>query len=182
MSITQTVVPVDADRYTSLIFHIPADDPVKHLKTGDLDLVPTEPLFVEPFKENIRTADAAPWHGTLEYAPLKDRVYKNSEGSWEFYYVADGKSHTFWDCYVRSDIDRDTDRWMVQPSTWTSTYHTLLHFLQGQRVVVDVPDGKGKLISYRGRCWVSGYSADQNGQMKLTISYSLAPPENYGYE
>ena len=70
------------------------------------------------------------------------------------------------------NIPKDADRYMTTASTWTSTYHTLLHCLQGRRVLVDVPDGKGSIKTYKGRCWVSGYSADQNGQIKVTISYS----------
>ena len=72
---------------------------------------------------------------------------------------------------------KDAERYMTTASTWTSTYHTLLHCLQGRRMLVDAPDGKGNIKTYKGRCWVSGYSADQNGQIKVTISYSLAPPE-----
>lgn len=177
MSILQTVMPEWADGFTSLVFHIPADAPVKVIRTGELNLVPAGPLLIEPFDEKITTLDAAPWHGTIERTPLKDRVFGNAEGSWEFYYVADDQSHTFWDCYIRMNIPKDADRYMTTASTWTSTYHTLLHCLQGRRVLVDVPDGKGNIKTYKGRCWVSGYSADQNGQIKVTISYSLAPPE-----
>ena len=182
MSILQTVVPEYAGIFTSLTFHIPADAPVKVIRTGDLNLVPTAPLFVEPFDEGIRTLDAAPWHGTIEYSPPKDRVFGNAEGSWDFYYVQDDQSHTFWDCYISMDIPKDDDRYMTTDNTWTSTYHTLLHCLQGRRVLVDVQDGKGNTKTYKGRCWVSNYSTDSNGQAKLTISYSLAPPEGYGHE
>ena len=176
MSITQTVVPEWADKFTSLVFHVPADDPVKTLRTGDWNLVPTGPLMVEPCDESIRTLDAAPWHGTIEYTPLQDRVFKNAEGSWEFYYVPDGKRHSFWDCYGGiNDLHADTDRWLDTANTWTCTYHALLYFLQGRRVLVDVPDGEGKMTRYKGRCWVSSYETDQNGQIKVTISYSLNP-------
>ena len=160
MSILQTVVPEWADGFTSLVFHIPADEPVKVIRTGELNLVPAGPLLIEPFDEKITTLDAAPWHGTIERTPLKDRVFGNAEGSWEFYYVADGQSHTFWDCYIQMNIPKNADRYMTTASTWTSTYHTLLHCLQGRRVLVDVPDGKGSIKTYKGRCWVSGYSTD----------------------
>lgn len=45
-----------------------------------------------------------------------------------------------------------------------------------KRVLVDVPDGKGSIKTYKGRCWVSGYTTDESGQIKATIAYSLAPP------
>ena len=141
-----------------------------------LMLIPADPLTVAPFEEQIRTLEAAPWHGTIEYAPLEKRVFKNAEGSWTFYYEPDGKSHTFWDCY--GDIHREeSDGWMVTDSTWLATYHALLYYLQGRRVLVDVPDGKGNITSYRGRCWVSSYASDSDGRIKAVISYSLAPPE-----
>lgn len=183
MSITQTVVPEWADKFTSLIFYVPADEPVRQLRTGDWNLVPTAPLMVEPFDEGTQTLDAAPWHGTIEYTPLQDRVFGNSEGSWEFYYVPDGERHSFWDCYSSvKDLHRSSGRWLNTDGTWLSTYHALLYFLQGQRVAVDVPDGEGNLTRYTGRCWVSSCTTDQDGQMRVTISYSLAPPEKYGQE
>jgi len=176
MSIYETVVPGSAAGYTGLVFRIPAEAPVKTLRTADLDLVPTGPLFVEPNEEAVRTLIAAPWHGAIEYSPLKDRVFKNAEGSWEFYYVLDEKAHSCWDCYIAPPINREDRGYAVTERTWTSTYHTLLHFLQGKRVLVDVPDGKGSIKTYKGRCWVSGYTTDESGQIKATIAYSLAPP------
>lgn len=175
-SIYETVVPGSAAGYTGLVFRIPAEAPVKTLCTADLDLVPTGPLFVEPNEEAVRTLIAAPWHGAIEYSPLKDRVFKNAEGSWEFYYVLDEKAHSCWDCYIDPPINREDRGYAVTERTWTSTYHTLLHFLQGKRVLVDVPDGKGSIKTYKGRCWVSGYTTDESGQIKATIAYSLAPP------
>jgi len=183
MSITQTVVPECAGCYTSLTFHIPADNPVKTFRTGDLNLVPCSPLMIEPFNEKTSTLDAPPWHGTIEYSPLKNRLFSNSEGSWEFYYVPDGQSHTFWDCYIENGWNRpESTGWMDTASTWTATYHALLHYLQGRRMLVDVPDGSGNVTTYRGRCWVSSYTTDSTGQIKAVISYSLKPPENYGHE
>lgn len=178
MSITKTVVPQWAEGFTSLIFHIPADAPVKSFSTGELDLVPAAPLVIEPFDEKLRTLDAAPWHGTIERTPLKDRVFGNTEGSWDFYYEPDGQSHTFWDCYGNAAALRgESEGWMVTDGTWLATYHALLYYLQGRRVLVDVPDGTGKMTRYKGRCWVSSYTSDQSGQIKATISYSLAPPD-----
>lgn len=177
MSITKTVVPEWAAGFTSLIFYRPDGNAVAALRTGDLDLVPTAPLMVEPFNEKLRTLDAAPWHGTIEYSPLQARVFENASGTWEFVYEPDGQSHSYWDCYVRIDIPRENDRWMVTPSTWTSAYHSLLHFLQGKRVEVDVPDGKGKMTRYKGRCWVNSYTADQSGQIKVSIGYNLTVHE-----
>lgn len=170
MSIYETVVPGSAAGYTGLVFRIPAEAPVKTLRTADLDLVPTGPLFVEPNEEAVRTLIAAPWHGAIEYSPLKDRVFKNAEGSWEFYYVLDEKAHSCWDCYIDPPINREDRGYAVTERTWTSTYHTLLHFLQGKRVLVDVPDGKGSIKTYKGRCWVSGYTTDESGQIKATIT------------
>lgn len=182
MSITRSAVPSWAESFTSLTFHVPADDPVKAFATGELDLVPASPLMVEPFDEKIRTLDVAPWHGTIEYSPLKNRVFGNSEGSWEFYWEPDGQYHSFWDCYGSGAGRADTDGWNVTDDTWLSTYHALLHYLQGRRVLVDVPDGEGNTTQYKGRCWVSSYTSDQNGQIKAIISYSLEPPENHGHE
>lgn len=67
MSIYETVVPGSAAGYTGLVFRIPAEAPVKTLRTADLDLVPTGPLFVEPNEETFRTLIAAPWHGAIEW-------------------------------------------------------------------------------------------------------------------
>lgn len=176
MGIGRDVTPEGAELYTRLTFHIPAEAPVKSFSTDELMLIPADPLTVAPFEEQIRTLEAAPWHGTIEYAPLEKRVFKNAEGSWTFYYEPDGKSHTFWDCY--GDIHREeSDGWMVTDSTWLTTYHALLYYLQGRRVLVDVPNGKGNITSYRGRCWVSSYASDSDGRIKAVISYSLAPPE-----
>lgn len=33
-----------------------------------------------------------------------------------------------------------------------------------------------EIKTYKGRCWVSGYTTDESGQIKATIAYSLAPP------
>lgn len=176
MGIGRDVTPEGAELYTRLTFHIPAEAPVKSFSTDELMLIPADPLAVAPFEEQISTLEAAPWHGTIEYSPLEKRVFKNAEGSWTFYYEPDGKSHTFWDCY--GDIHREeSDGWMVTDSTWLATYHALLYYLQGRRVLVDVPDGKGNITSYRGRCWVSSYASDSDGRIKAVINYSLAPPE-----
>lgn len=110
MGIGRDVTPEGAELYTRLTFHIPAEAPVKSFSTDELMLIPADPLTVAPFEEQIRTLEAAPWHGTIEYAPLEKRVFKNAEGSWTFYYEPDGKSHTFWDCY--GDIHREeSDGW-----------------------------------------------------------------------
>lgn len=45
MSIYETVVPGSAAGYTGLVFRIPAEAPVKTLRTADLDLVPAGPLL-----------------------------------------------------------------------------------------------------------------------------------------
>lgn len=164
--------------WSKLTFHIPADAPVKTFSTDELMLIPAEPLFVSPFEEGISTLDAAPWHGTIERSPLLKRVFKNAEGSWSFYYEPDGKSHTFWDCYADITHDSASDGWMVTDGTWIAVYHALLYYLQGRRVLVDVPDGKGNIVTYKGRCWVSSYTTDEDGRIKATIGYSLAPPED----
>ena len=178
MGLGRNVVSEGMGRWGKLTFHIPADAPVKTFSTDKLLLIPAEPLFVEPFEESISTLDAAPWHGTIEYSPLKNRVFKNAEGSWVFYYEPDGKSHTFWDCYADVARDSGSEGWMVTNSTWIATYHALLYYLQGRRVLVDVPDGTGNIKTYRGRCWVSSYTTDASGRIKATIGYSLAPPED----
>ena len=60
MSILQTVVPEWADGFTSLVFHIPADAPVKVIRTGELNLVPAGPLLIEPFDEKMPLRGTVP--------------------------------------------------------------------------------------------------------------------------
>ena len=92
--------------------------------------------------------------------------------------ASDVYKRQFWDCYADITHDSASDGWMVIDGTWISVYHALLYYLQGRRVLVDVPDGKGNIVTYKGRCWVSSYTTDEDGRIKATIGYSLAPPED----
>ena len=65
----------------------------REYSTRDFNLVPLNPLHVNAFEEKYETMDFPSYHGTPEKAPLGKRVFQNSTGSWDFYYVADGVPH-----------------------------------------------------------------------------------------
>lgn len=74
----------------------------REYSTRDFNLVPLNPLHVNAFEEKYETMDFPSYHGTPEKAPLGKRVFQNSTGSWDFYYVADGVPHSSWDDYGRT--------------------------------------------------------------------------------
>ena len=77
----------------------------REYSTRDFNLVPLNPLHVNAFEEKYETMDFPSYHGTPEKAPLGKRVFQNSTGSWDFYYVADGVPHSSWDDYGRHAMD-----------------------------------------------------------------------------
>lgn len=173
--------------------------PDSELWTTEVNLVPTEPLTIAPFEETSQYEDVLPYHGKLEnalYAAV--RTYKNSTGSWTFYFVHDGRNRSPWDqcsansCVGGADIAQEYgqgvyhleysdramknyDGWYTRQWTFSGELRKLMSMLQGRRVRVTMPDFK----TYTGRCWVSKIDTDEKGQMQVTISYDLVPPADY---
>lgn len=169
------------------------------LWTVDLNLVPVRPLTIAPFEEATQFDDVSAYHGKLENALYAEaHTYRNSTGSWDFYFVHDGKNRSPWDqcaasgCVGGVDISREYGQgvyhleysekaltnypgWYTRPWTFSGEMRKLMSMLQGRRVQVSMPDNK----TYRGRCWVSKFDTDDTGRMTVTIAYDLVPPKNY---
>ena len=168
------------------------------LGTSELNLIPTEPLTITPFEERTELVDAPGCHGTMESGLYADmNVYSNATGSWTFYYVHDGQNRSTWDNCSQdgctgtgiaaeygqttarlTDADKarqNYDGWYAYPWTFLGMMRRLLTMLQGKRVQVTLPGVK----TYKGRCCVSSFDTNENGQMQATISYDLAPPGSY---
>ena len=65
------------------------------LWTVDLNLVPVRPLTIAPFEEATQFDDVSAYHGKLENALYAEaHTYRNSTGSWDFYFVHDGKNRS----------------------------------------------------------------------------------------
>lgn len=172
------------------------------LYTTEVNLVPAEPLTIVPFGEATQRDDVPPWHGEMENALYAAaNAWKNTTGSWSFYFVHDAKNRSPWDngssggCVGDGNIageyrqgvyynlytpkaDENYNGWYTRPWSFAGELRKLMTMLQGRRVRVTMPDG----YTYRGRCWVSRLDADERGQTKVTISYDLMPPADYPNE
>lgn len=175
------------------------------ITTKDVNLIPTGPLVVAPFEEQLQTDDPPSYHGELEYGLYADaHAYGNVTGQWQFYYKIDKYCHSTWDinanhmstepglyyCYspekkvpfesaiaqeYHDKAIKNYDGWFGRPWNFSAQMQQLTSRLQGQRVTVTMPDGD----VYQGRCWVSKYDPNENGEMMVTISYDLYPPTGY---
>lgn len=169
----------------------------REYSTRDFNLIPLNPLHVNAFEEKYETMDFPSYHGMPEKAPLGKRVFQNSTGSWDFYYVADGVPHSSWDDYGRNAMDDVRERcgipdkteqsiqlypdWSSREGDWTSTYFRLMRIIQGRECEVRMELGGTVLStaqtrSYKGRCWISNVKNGNDGRVTLTISYDLQPP------
>lgn len=167
--------------------------------TKELNLVPLSPLHVNAFEEDYETADLPAWHGGPERPPAEKRVYKNSTGSWDFYYIQDGNLHAGWDDYGINCVDEVRTRcgiakpnetslalypgWQARPGGWSSAYYRLMRIIQGRKCLVTLYADASAVSAagtkqYHGRCWVSGIKPEE-GRMVLTIAYDLEPPDEY---
>lgn len=175
------------------------------ITTKDVNLIPAAPLVVAPFEQQLQTDDPPSYHGELEYGLYVDaHAYGNVTGQWQFYYRTDRYARSPWDInasqvHTEELIDRlympehtgvaenntagayheaavkNYTGWYGHPWNFSAQMQRLTSLLQGQRVTVTMPDGN----QYTGRCWVSGYDPDENGDMTVSISYDLYPPANY---
>lgn len=176
-----------------------ADGVLQEYSTRDFNLIPLNPIHIQAFDEKYETMEFPPYHGSPEKTPLKKRTFKNSTGTWDFYYVADGSPHSSWDDYGRNAVDEVRERcgipdktrlsiqlypdWSSREGDWTSTYFRLMRILQGRTCTVSLELGgtvftAAKTKTYKGRCWMSNVKNGNDGRVTLTISYDLQPPDD----
>lgn len=170
-------------------------------------LIPASPLVVAPFIETIDTYTTYGYSGKYQSRTKTDanlgRKFEYSSGSWDFYYIGDGKVHSSWDGYgcglLCTESDYQTIKhlderlpWAQRPWFWSAAYTTICRALNGCRcrayvygqaegirdAIGSVSPDYGAAPFYDGRCWVSNVK-DSNGQVTITISYEFEPPERY---
>ena len=197
----QAAIDGEIPQYADLCFKVQNGEGVwEEYHTKNFNMIPTGPLHLNAFEEKYETIEASSYHGSPEKVPLSKRLYKNSTGTWEMYYIADGGVHTSWDDYGANADDDVRERigmpnatetsntlyqdWRERTGAWTSTYFRIMRILQGALCTVTLykektahTDEESK--TYTGRCWISGVKNDDTGRVILTISYDLEPPEDY---
>ena len=128
------------------------------------------------------------------------RFFKNATGSWEFYYLPDGATRSPWDAegiITQANFERPLNQgWMNRPYTWSAVYHLIQRALQGHKCHVfcntgdhtwgapdwgqDDSDPNNDKTGCDGKIWVSKIdTGSDNGLVKFTLSYDLAPSEAY---
>lgn len=114
----------------------------------DWRIVPTTRPVVNPPEANIQM-DMLP--GATEALDTSEAVgnsvtYGLREGSWEFY--------------------------VVNKTLWATVYSTIMNFLQGKTMKVQLTDDPG--FYYTGRCQVNQWQSDPDAS-RITIDYTLNP-------
>jgi hypothetical protein len=114
----------------------------------DWHIVPTSRPVVNPPEANI-IMDMIP--GATEALDTSEAVgdmvtYGTRSGSWEFY--------------------------VVNKTLWATVYSTIMNFLQGQLMKVQLTDDPG--YYYTGRCQVNDWQSDPDAS-RITIDYTLNP-------
>lgn len=157
--------------------------------TKDWSLIPTEPLYFEPFEESTSSLTIYGIDGSLyqpepctfdDYGnPIGGRRFDNATGSWDFYYCPDDKRHTVWDGYAYDLLDAGTvtqEGIKAFPWNFFGVYHEMLRWLQGRRCSITVKNSASDAgETFAGRAWVSKVMPDASGQTTVTISYEIEP-------